>query len=105
MIEARSNAGPNGAQRASRPQDRSLIRAVRNAAGLTQAELARRLGCEQTDVSRLERRGDRVLLSTLTRVAQVAGVSVRWVLSGAGTGAGTGADSEQVSETAQVSTS
>jgi transcriptional regulator with XRE-family HTH domain len=45
----------------------SLIRDARLAAGLTQAQLARRLGVTQPSVARLESAGDNVTVATLRR--------------------------------------
>jgi transcriptional regulator with XRE-family HTH domain len=50
-----------------------LIRSTRNDAGLSQAELARRLGTKQSVVSRWERGMDEPRLSTLTRIARACG--------------------------------
>jgi transcriptional regulator with XRE-family HTH domain len=44
-----------------------LIRSARQAEGLTQAQLARRLGITQPSVARLEAAGDNVTLATLQR--------------------------------------
>lgn len=44
-----------------------LIRSAREAEGLTQAQLARRLGITQPSVARLEAAGDNVRLATLQR--------------------------------------
>ncbi|HET6548944.1 MAG TPA: helix-turn-helix transcriptional regulator [Solirubrobacter sp.] len=45
----------------------SIIRDSRRAAGLTQAQLARRLGITQPSVARLEAAGDNVTVATLRR--------------------------------------
>src|SRR4051812_50050113 len=45
----------------------STIRDARRAAGLTQAQLARRLGITQPSVARLEAAGDNVTVATLQR--------------------------------------
>jgi transcriptional regulator with XRE-family HTH domain len=45
----------------------SLIREARLAEGLTQAQLARRLGISQPSVARLEAAGDNVTVATLRR--------------------------------------
>jgi transcriptional regulator with XRE-family HTH domain len=45
----------------------SLIRRVREAEGLTQAQLGRRLGITQPSIARLEAAGDNVTLATLRR--------------------------------------
>jgi transcriptional regulator with XRE-family HTH domain len=44
-----------------------LIRSAREAEGLTQAQLARRLGITQPSVARLEAAGDNVTIATLQR--------------------------------------
>src|SRR6266852_7374751 len=58
---------------------------ARQAAGLTQAEVAKRLGVSQAQVARIEKRGyDAYTLTTLRRYVQALGagftleVSVRW---------------------------
>jgi transcriptional regulator with XRE-family HTH domain len=48
-----------------------LIRMAREAEGLTQAQLARRLGITQPSVARLESAGDNVTLATLQRALNV----------------------------------
>ena len=50
------------------------LRALREAAGKTQAELGAALGSDQAEVSKLERRKD-MLLSTLQRYAEALGAS------------------------------
>lgn len=47
----------------------SIIREARVAAGVTQAELARRMGITQPSVARIEAAGDNVTVSTLKRAA------------------------------------
>jgi transcriptional regulator with XRE-family HTH domain len=49
----------------------SLIRDARLAEGLTQAQLARRLGITQPSVARLEAAGDNVTVATLQRALNV----------------------------------
>ena len=49
----------------------SIIRQVRQAEGLTQAQLARRLGITQPSVARLEASGDNVTIATLQRALNV----------------------------------
>ncbi len=49
----------------------SLIREARLAEGLTQAQLARRLGITQPSVARLEAAGDEVTVATLRRALGV----------------------------------
>ena len=48
-----------------------MIRMAREAEGLTQAQLARRLGITQPSVARLEKAGDNVTLATLQRALNV----------------------------------
>lgn len=45
----------------------SLLRDARLAEGLTQAQLARRLGISQPSVARMEASGDRITVATLRR--------------------------------------
>ena len=49
----------------------SIIRQARRAEGLTQAQLARRLGITQPSVARLEAAGDNVTIATLQRALNV----------------------------------
>ena len=49
----------------------SIIRTAREAEGLTQAQLARRLGITQPSVARLEAAGDNVTVATLQRALNV----------------------------------
>lgn len=49
----------------------SIIRTARKAEGLTQAQLARRLGITQPSVARLEAAGDNVTIATLQRALNV----------------------------------
>jgi transcriptional regulator with XRE-family HTH domain len=51
----------------------SLIRQAREAEGLTQSQLARRLGITQPSVARLEAAGDNVTLATLQRALNAMG--------------------------------
>jgi transcriptional regulator with XRE-family HTH domain len=51
----------------------ALIRATREAEGLTQAVLARRLGITQPSVARLEAAGDEVSVATLQRALNAMG--------------------------------
>jgi len=51
----------------------ALLREARNAAGLTQAELAKRLGVSQSEIARLERRGANPRLATLERAVAATG--------------------------------
>lgn len=50
-----------------------LIRAARVEAGLTQAELGRRIGTSQAAVARLERRGSNPRVATLARAVRATG--------------------------------
>lgn len=49
----------------------AIIRMAREAEGLTQAQLARRLGITQPSVARLEAAGDNVTVATLQRALNV----------------------------------
>jgi transcriptional regulator with XRE-family HTH domain len=51
-----------------------LVRSAREAAGLSQAELATRIGTTQPVVSRWERGHDEPRLSTLARIARACGL-------------------------------
>ena len=51
----------------------ALIRAARQAEGLTQAELAHRLGITQPSIARLEAAGDEVTVATLQRALNAMG--------------------------------
>jgi DNA-binding XRE family transcriptional regulator len=61
---------------APREQDAEGLSALRRRRGLTQVELAARLGISQSDVSKLERRPD-LLLSTLARYVAATGARLR----------------------------
>lgn len=50
-----------------------LLRAVRGDAGLTQAELAERMGTTQTAIARMERRDSNPTVTTLSRALRAAG--------------------------------
>jgi uncharacterized protein len=54
----------------------ALIRRARAAAGLTQAELARRAGVKQPEVARLESTGANPRIATLNRVVAATGHSL-----------------------------
>lgn len=51
----------------------SLVRAARDAAGLSQAELARRVGTTQSAIARLERSGSNPRVETLERALAACG--------------------------------
>jgi transcriptional regulator with XRE-family HTH domain len=55
----------------------TIVRRARRAAGLTQSELARRLGVTQPVIARLERSGANPRLNTLDRVAAATGHALR----------------------------
>lgn len=55
----------------SSPSD--ILVEARRAAGLTQSELAARMGTTQTAVARMERRGSNPTVSTLARALRAAG--------------------------------
>lgn len=59
-----------------------LIKRARQAAGLTQTELARRARMKQPEIARLERRGANPRLSTLKRVVAATGHSLKLDLDG-----------------------
>ncbi len=63
----------------------SLIRESRHAAGLTQAELARRINATQPVIARLERAGANPRLSTLEKVIAATGQSLE-LSAGPGSG-------------------
>jgi DNA-binding XRE family transcriptional regulator len=70
------HAGRPGVRRVTRPRkgiERVTLRTLREALGKTQAEMARALGTDQGEVSRIERRPD-VMLSTLRRYAEALGL-------------------------------
>lgn len=56
------------------------LRALRHAAGLTQAQLARELGTTQSAVARMEGGGQRLNLESLNRIATVLGCQVAVVI-------------------------
>lgn len=55
------------------------LAAIREAAGLTQAELAARCGVTQGDISRIERDQANPTAKTLQRIGDVLGVELAWV--------------------------
>ncbi|HUU96176.1 MAG TPA: helix-turn-helix transcriptional regulator [Phycisphaerae bacterium] len=56
------------------------IAAARKAAGLTQAQLGKKLGLPQSQISRIERNPDRTTVRTLKRIARALKVDVRALL-------------------------
>lgn len=52
------------------------IAAARKAAGLTQTQLAKKLGVPQSQISRIERNPDRTTVRTLKKIAKALGVDV-----------------------------
>jgi transcriptional regulator with XRE-family HTH domain len=57
----------------------ALVADARKAAGLTQAELAQRLGTTQSAIARLERATSRVRLDSVDRALRACGRSLRLV--------------------------
>ncbi len=55
----------------------AMVRQMREAAGLTQEELAARLNTKKTAVSRIENHAEDIKLSTLERVASVLGKKLK----------------------------
>ena len=64
-----------------------LIRDARRAAGLTQAQLADRLGVSQSAVAKLEREGANPTVNTLDRVLRATGHRLQLIAPAWGTGA------------------
>lgn len=58
-----------------------IVREARAAAGLTQAELARRMGTTQSAVARLEREGANPRLASLYKAVRAAGRHLELVVS------------------------
>lgn len=54
-----------------------LLRQAREAAGLTQDEVAQRLQTKKSVISRIENHADDIRLSTLSRYAQAVGANLR----------------------------
>jgi len=54
------------------------VRAVREKSGLTQAELAERLGSHQPAIARLEAGDTNVNMRTLERIAEALGLEMEW---------------------------
>jgi transcriptional regulator with XRE-family HTH domain len=55
-----------------------LVYNLRDRAGLTQAELARRMGTTQSSIARIESGGSLPTVGMLARVARAMGISLRW---------------------------
>lgn len=64
---------------------KSAVRAMRQAAGMSQAELARRMGVTQGRVAQLEGQGDGLRIATLERAAEACGFTVKLVIRRNGT--------------------
>ena len=58
-----------------------LLRQMREAAGMTQDEVARRLGTKKSAISRMENHADDVRLSTLRNYAEAIGASLEITLT------------------------
>lgn len=58
-----------------------LLRQAREAAGMTQDEVARRLGTKKSAISRMENHADDVRLSTLRNYAEAVGASLEITLA------------------------
>lgn len=58
-----------------------LIRQARKKAGLSQAELARRIHTQKSNISRLENHAEDVKLSTLRKVARALGMRLELKLA------------------------
>jgi transcriptional regulator with XRE-family HTH domain len=56
----------------------SLLRRCREQAGLTQKELADRLGCQQPAIARLEAGGVSPNMRTIERIAEALGLELQW---------------------------
>ena len=54
-----------------------ILRQAREAAGLTQEEVARKLKTKKSSISRIENHADDVRLSTLRRYAQAVGANLQ----------------------------
>jgi DNA-binding XRE family transcriptional regulator len=62
----------------------SWLAKARKKAGLTQKQLADRMGVPQSQISRIEKNPDRTTLRTMKRIAAALGVEVGTLLSSAG---------------------
>lgn len=59
-----------------------LVRALRMSRGLSQTELANRIGVTFQQVQKYESGGNRISMGRLTRIAKLFGVSVPYLLDG-----------------------
>lgn len=75
----RCRARDDGRQEWRREKAKLSLAAIRKHAGLTQVELATRLGISQSDLSKLERRGD-MRVSTLREYARAVGAEIHILL-------------------------
>lgn len=86
LVDARRRESPSlDPKLRAADRRRSLMRtlaACRREAGLTQAEVARRMGSSQSSVARLERGEDDPRLSTVDRFAFAVGQEILWSASG-----------------------
>lgn len=58
-----------------------ILRQAREKAGLTQEELASRVGTQKTAISRIENHAEDIKLSTLEKVAAALGKNIRIAIS------------------------
>lgn len=75
-VPAKLSWSSPGLERVVRPRkgaERVTLRTVREALGKTQGDVARKLGTDQGEVSRIERRPD-IMVSTLRKYAAALGV-------------------------------
>ena len=63
----------------ARPVLARRVRHLRQQARLTQGQLAERIGCHQTQISSLERTGQRVSIDTVRAVARALGASLSYL--------------------------
>src|SRR5260370_13732550 len=62
----------------------SLLRQCREQAGITQRELADRLGCQQPAIARLEAGGGGPNMRTVQRIAEAVGFGLHWAVGSRG---------------------
>ncbi len=58
------------------------LREARNAAGLSQGQVAKKLGMHRPTISEIEAGRRKVSAAELERFAQLYGISVEWIVSG-----------------------